>query len=125
MIFIYFHFIGWGHSVILPPQGILNTEPDFSMLMDKVAARMPAQWEQVGSALGIPPEKIECIKEEMCGYTKALAAFRQVLLVWKKQTLDKRKRTWREIIRALESPQVGEKYWAYTIKQELLDSRNY
>ena len=91
--------------------------------MDKVAARMPAQWEQVGSALGIPPEQIERIKEEMRGCTDALAAFRQVFLFWMRQTLDERKRTWREIIRALESPQVGQKYWANRVKRDLLDHR--
>ena len=103
--------------------GILNTEPDLNMLMDKVASRMPAQWEQVGYALGTPPEQIERIKEEMRGCTDAQAAFRKVLIIWKRQTLDKRKRTWREIIRALESPQVGQNFLAFGIKRELLDCR--
>lgn len=103
--------------------GILNTEPDFNELMDKVAAKMPAQWEQVGSALGIPPETIVRIKNEMHGCTDALAGFRQVFLIWKRQTLDETKRTWKEIIRALESPQVGQNYWANRIKRELLDCR--
>ena len=104
--------------VIIAVVGILNSKPELLDLLERIAARIPAKWEEVGYALRIEREHMERIKSETLRLSSTMTSYREVFNHWLSHALERC--TWTVVLTALETRQVGEAPLARRIRQDLL-----
>ena len=92
----------------------MESEPKLRDLMNKVAAKLPSKWWDVGIQLDLTGDELENLKAMYGGNTRQ--CFTMVFEYWKKRT---RNYSWAAIITALEAPLVGEKRLAEELKATL------
>ena len=112
VIFI-FHYAGL-HSNY--PTG-LHSQPELSVLMNKVAAEIPSKWRDVGLQLGVDHGVLEGIALISPGDINH--CYSNVFTRWKNQHSATYPYTWLTLVQALESQAVGEKRLADNIKNEV------
>ena len=89
----------------------MESEPELRDLMNKVAAKLPNKWWDVGIELDLTGDELENLRTMYGGNTRQ--CFTMVFEYWKKRT---RNYSWAAIITALEAPLVGEKRLADELK---------
>lgn len=104
--------------IIIAVVGIWNMKLQLNDLTEKIAAAIPAKWEEVGYALGIEREHMERIKSEMIRLSSTVTSYREVFNQWLCHELEQC--TWTTILTALATGQVGEPQLAREIRQDLL-----
>ena len=109
-------FVSYIDLVSKYPAG-LDSEPELPDLMNKVAAKIPGKWKDVGLQLGVDQGVLEGIASINQGDTNL--CYSNVFTRWKSQNSSTHPHTWLTIVRALESPAVGENRLADEIKSEL------
>ena len=103
-------------SVQLKP---LNTEPELSDLLNKVADKTRSIWETIGLQLNISSDRIKSISES---YPRSpIRCYAEVFDVWRKSGSPPY--TWATIIDALRAPIVGEHQLATELQQWLTNQK--
>ena len=92
--------------IVVAVVGILNSKPELIDLMEKIAAAIPAKWEEVGYALRIEREHMERIKSETIRLSSTMTSYREVFNHWLSHALEQC--TWTAVLKALATRQVGE-----------------
>ena len=95
----------------------LDSEPQLSDLMNKIAANIPSKWRDVGLQLGLDPSLLERIASITPGDT--IHCYSNVFIQWKNQNSTAHPYTWSTVVHALQTPAVGEKRLADKITSEL------
>ena len=95
------------------PSG-LDSQPELSDLMNEIAAKIPSRWMDMGLQLGLDQGALDGIASISPGDTNH--CYSNVFTRWKNQT---HSYTWLTIVQALETPAVGERSLASTIKSKL------
>ena len=96
----------------------LNTAPEMSDLLNKVADKTRSIWETVGLQLNISSDRIKSISES---YPRnAIRCYTEVFDVWHKSGSPPY--TWATIIDALRAPSVGEHQLATELQEWLTNS---
>ena len=95
----------------------LQSQPELSVLMNKVAAEIPSKWRDVGLQLGIDHGVLEGIAPISPGDTNL--CYSNVFTWWKNQNSATYPYTWSTLVQALESQAVGEKRLADKIRNEV------
>ena len=84
----------------------LSSVPELQVLMEAVAAKVPAKWRLIGIQLGVPVEVLDAIQLQVAGRPNPIMdAFELMLGKWK--SLCPLQYTWSTIINALETSSVG------------------
>ena len=83
--------------------------------MNKVAARLPSKWRDVGIQLNLSPDHLDGIA--VSASSGPLDRFYSVFSLWKKQMTAPYK--WSTVIHALETPAVNEIRLAEELKRSL------
>ena len=96
--------------IIIAVVGILNRKPELIDLMGKIAAAIPAKWEEVGYALRIERDHMERIKSETIRLSSTMTSYREVFDHWLSHALERC--TWTTVLTALATRQVGEEQLA-------------
>ena len=104
--------------IIIAVVGIWNMKPQLNDLMERIAIRIPAKWEEVGYALGIKREHMEHIKSETIRLSSTVTSYHEVFSHWLCHELEQC--TWTTVLTALATRQVGEGQLARRIRQDLL-----
>ena len=94
----------------------MDSEPKLLDLMNKVAAKLPNKWWQVGLELDLSADELESFRTLYGGSTDR--CFTMVFDSWKKRTNNY---SWAAIITALETPLVGGTRLAEELKAWLGD----
>ena len=95
----------------------LESEPEFPDLMSQVAAEIPSKWKDMGLQLGLDPSILDGIDSNTRGNDNH--AYIAIFDSWKKQNSSKHTYTWSTVVRALQTPAVGEKKLADKIKDKV------
>ena len=90
-------------------------EPRLAELMNKVAARLPSKWRDVGIQLNLNPDHLDGIA--VSASSSNLDKFCSVFSLWKKQMTAPYR--WSTVIHALEAPAVNETRLAAELKNSL------
>ena len=97
--------------------GGLDSGPELPDLMNEVAAAIPSKWKVMGIQLGLDASELEGIDIKTRGNTNH--AYIEIFDSWKKKNPSKYTYTWSTVVRALQTPAVGEKKLADNIKDKL------
>jgi len=82
--------------------------------MDKIAAKIPDQWRNIGIGLGLTVPELNCLPSQGL---KPMDCFSHIFTMWKERmTLSY---SWRKIIQVLKSPSVGQMRLATDLTAEL------
>ena len=92
----------------------LDSKPELFDLMNKVAAKIPNKWRDVGLQLGLDHDVLGGIALISPGDTNH--CYSNIFTRWKNQNSTTRPYTWSTIVHALQAPAVGERRLAYEIK---------
>ena len=95
----------------------LESEPDLSDLMNKIAAKIPSKWKDIGLQLGVNQEVLDGIATISLGDLNN--CYSNVFTRWKNQNSQTHRYTWSTLVQALKKPAVGEDRLADEIKNEL------
>ena len=97
--------------------GNLESEPDLSDLMNKIAAKIPSKWKDIGLQLGVDLPVLDGIATISLGDLNN--CYSNVFTRWKNQNSQTHRYTWSTLVQALKKPAVGEDRLADEIKNEL------
>ena len=96
------------------PAAVLDSEPQLTDLMDKIAAKVPDQWRNIGIGLGLTVPELNCLPRQ--GLTP-MECFSHIFTTWKgRMTVSY---SWKKIIQILKSPSVGQIRLAKDLTAEL------
>ena len=95
----------------------LESEPDLSDLMNKIAAKIPSKWKDIGLQLGVNQGVLDGIATISPGDPNH--CYINVFTRWKNQNSPTHRYTWSTLVQALKKPAVGEDRLADEIKNEL------
>ena len=93
----------------------LESEPELSDLMNKVASKVPAKWRQISIQLGLMPSDQERFMAS--NPNDPIQCFTSVFRVWMNRAT--RPYTWSTVIQALEAPAVDEVQLAQELRTKL------
>ncbi len=79
--------------------------PSHSLLMNYIAAVIPAKWRAVGTQLNLSIGRLDQIEHD---HSKADRCFSEVFALWERQSNDAAPYEWSSLYEALRSPQVSE-----------------
>lgn len=102
------------------PAAALNNEPELTHLMDKVAAKIPDQWRDVGIGLGLTVHELDCLSSRGL---KPKDCFYYIFTFWKEQMTEPY--SWEKIIQVLNSDSVGQKRLAADLNTALRASARH
>lgn len=94
----------------------MESEPQLRDLMNKVAARRPHRWSEIGLELGMTQSDLENWRVMYGG--NSTRCFSTIFESWKEKT---RNHSWAAIIAALEAPLLDESRLAEEVKASLSD----
>ena len=95
----------------------LESEPDLSDLMNKIAAKIPSKWKDIGLQLGLDQGVLDGIATISLGDPNH--CYINVFTRWKNQNSPTHRYTWSTLVQALKKPAVREDRLADEIKNEL------
>ena len=98
------------------PSG-LDSQPELSDLMNEIAAKIPSKWMDMGLQPGLDQGALDGIASTSLGDTNH--CYRNVFKCWKDQNLTSHPYTWLMVVKALETPAVGQGSLASMITSEL------
>ena len=90
----------------------LKSEPELSDLMNEVAAVIPNKWQQVGIVLNVSDGDLSCFVQ-----LDSQKCFISVFTTWRNKETSPY--TWQTVVKALQSPTVGENKLAKDINSKL------
>ena len=99
-------------TILLTCTDIEHLEPEFSDLMNEVAAKKPNKWRDIGIQLGLTPNELSSFSLTCFGNPNP--CFTAIFTAWKDRGT--RPYTWATIIEVLQSPAVGELRLAEDLK---------
>ena len=94
----------------------MESEPKLSDLMDQIAVRMPNKWRDVGIALGLTINDLECFSIATMGDPSR--CFSSVFTFWKDR-MTREPYSWGTVVQALRAPAVGELRLAEQLENRL------
>ena len=97
--------------------GNLESEPGLPDLMNKIAAKIPNRWRDIGLQLGVDLPVLDGIATISLGDPNN--CYINVFTRWKNQNSPTHRYTWSTLVQALKKPAVGEDRLADEIKNEL------
>ena len=100
----------------------LSSKPKISDLMNKVAAKVPNKWMQIGIQLDIPVSQLEAFNSQHQG--ESSKNFIEVFTHWEKQPGGKPK-TWSTVIDVLKSPSVAEVSLAIDLELTIITQNTF
>ena len=95
----------------------LESAPELQDLMNKVAAKIPSKWRDMGLQLGVDQDVLEGIASISPGDINR--CYSNVFTRWKNQNSTTHPYTWSTIVQALKAPAVGEERLADKISAML------
>ena len=104
------------HKYIGPSPG-LHSEPKLSDLMNKVAAKIPSKWRDIGLQLGLNQGVLDGIATISPRDTNL--CYSNMFTLWKNKNPTTHPYTWSTIVKVLEAPAVGQERLANKIKNKL------
>ena len=90
----------------------MKSEPELADLMNEVAANIPSKWQEVGIALKVSDGDLAGFAQSDCN-----KCFISVFTTWKNRQTSPY--TWQTVVKALQSPVVGENKLATNIISKL------
>ena len=93
----------------------LESEPELSDLMNEVASKVSAKWKEISIQLGLTLNDQKCFIDATSGDPNQCFTF--VFNVWKNRAT--RPYKWSTVIKALETPTVGEVRLAQDLRTKL------
>ena len=93
----------------------VDSEPELSDLMNEVASKVSAKWKEISIQLGLTVNDQKCFIDATSGDPNQCFTF--VFNVWRNRAT--RPYKWSTVIKALETPAVGEKRLAQDLRTKL------
>ena len=106
----------------MSPAG-LDNEPELPDLMNKIAAKIPSKWRDVGLQLGLDKGVLDGIAVISPGDNNH--CFTNVFTRWKNQNSATHPYTWSTVLKALQTAAVGESRLSEEIKKKLTVHPNH